>query len=61
METFDYDFYVHRNKLTALNKYGSRIDSERRVIGTDIWFDEFWRFHKDEHNKQANSCKMDKM
>ena len=51
MDAFDYNFYINRNKTVALNKYGSRIDSERRVIGTDIWFDEFWRFHKDKHDK----------
>ena len=44
---FDYDFYIKRNEQVAKEKYGSRLDKNRRVIGTNIWFDDWWRIHTD--------------
>lgn len=45
---FDRDFYIKRNREVAFALYGSRIDENRRVRGTNIWFDKEWRFHKGE-------------
>ena len=41
----DYNYYINRNKEIAYARYGNLIDKNRRVKGTDIWFDEFWRYH----------------
>lgn len=43
----DKDFYIKRNELTARKLYGDRLDENRRVKGTNIWFDSFWRIHVD--------------
>lgn len=45
-DKFDREFYIRRNKSVALELYGSRLDENRRVKGTDIWFDENWIFHR---------------
>lgn len=45
-DKFDREFYIQRNKSVALELYGSRLDENRRVKGTDIWFDENWIFHR---------------
>ena len=45
---FDYDFYIKRNEQVAKEKYGKLLDENRRVIGTDIWFDNCWRLHTDQ-------------
>ena len=42
---FDYDFYIKRNEQVARKKYGKRLDDNRRVVGTNIWFDDWWRLH----------------
>ena len=44
---FDYDFYIKRNEQVAMEKYGELLDENRRVIGTNIWFDDCWRIHTD--------------
>lgn len=40
-------FFIKRNEQTARQIYGDKIDNNRRVIGTNIWFDSFWRIHTD--------------
>lgn len=42
---FDYEYYVNRNKEIAYASYGDLIDENRSVVGTNIWFDKFWRYH----------------
>ena len=42
---FDIAFYVERNEQTARKLYGNRLDENRRVKGTNIWFDDWWRIH----------------
>ena len=44
---FDYDFYIKRNEQIAREKYGELLDENRRVVGTNIWFDDCWRIHTD--------------
>lgn len=44
-KNFNYKFYINCNKLIAYKRYGNLIDENRHVIGTTIWFDEYWRFH----------------
>lgn len=39
------EFYVEKNKQTAISIYGDRLDENRKVIGTNIWFDYYWRIH----------------
>jgi hypothetical protein len=33
--------------FVAKEKYGEWLDDNRRVIGTNIWFDDCWRIHTD--------------
>lgn len=42
---FDYNWYIERNHQIAYTRYGNLIDKDKRVAGTNIWFDEFWRYH----------------
>lgn len=44
---FDYDFYIKRNEQVVKEKYGEWLDDNRRVVGTNIWFDDCWRMHTD--------------
>ena len=46
-QPFDYDWYIERNKEIAMKQYGDRLDENRRVKGTNIWFDDWWRIHVD--------------
>lgn len=39
------EFYAKKNKQTAISIYGDRLDENRKVIGTNIWFDYYWRIH----------------
>lgn len=39
------NFYVEKNKQIAISIYGDRLDENRKVIGTNIWFDYYWRIH----------------
>ena len=39
------DFYIKRNEESARKLYGDLLDENRRVKGTDIWFDYVWRIH----------------
>lgn len=58
---FDIEYYVNRNRIAALNRFGSLLDSNRRVKGTDIWFDQNWVFHKgDDYGPSEKSEQMDK-
>ena len=43
---FDMSVFIKRNKENAINQYGELLDEKRRVRGTDIWFDGYWRMHK---------------
>lgn len=45
MKNFDSIPYINRNEETARQKYGEKLDEDRRVKGTKIWFDGYWRFH----------------
>ena len=45
---FDFDFYIKRNEQVAKEKYGEWLDENRRVVGTNIWFDDCWRVHTDQ-------------
>ena len=45
---FDVRGCVERNKSVAKELYGDKLDKNRRVVGTDIWFDDCWRIHKGE-------------
>lgn len=46
MNNFDPTLYIERNRKVAMERYGILLDENRRVSGTDIWFDDKWRFHK---------------
>lgn len=45
---FDYEWYIQRNKEIAMKRYGNLLDENRRVKGTNIWFDDYWRIHETE-------------
>ena len=40
--------FVKRNHDVAIARYRDLLDENRRVKGTDIWFDGYWRMHKGE-------------
>lgn len=40
---FDKLWYIERNKQVAMELYGDRLNANREVAGTDIYFDECWR------------------
>ena len=42
-KVFDEDYYIKRNKLVALEKYGNRLDKNKNIIGTNYCFDWAWR------------------
>lgn len=44
-ESYNYLGCVSRNEQIARERYGSLLTEDRRVEGTDIWFDEGWRMH----------------
>lgn len=46
MNNFDPIPYIERNRKVAMERYGVLLDDNGRVSGTDIWFDEEWRFHR---------------
>lgn len=41
--SFDYDFYINKNKETAIALYGDRLDENRNIVGTNFYFDSYWR------------------
>lgn len=45
MKNFDMAFYIKRNEEIAKRLYGNKLDETRRVKGTNIWFDSYWRIH----------------
>ena len=48
MGVFDVAFYVQRNKETAIRLFGNKLEENtRKVKGTSIWFDEFWRYNNE--------------
>lgn len=49
---FDPEPYIQRNRERALAHYGALLQEDRSVAGTDVWFDECWRFHRGDHNVQ---------
>lgn len=55
MNNFDPTPYIERNRKVAMERYGILLDENRRVSGTDIWFDDEWRFHKGEMNRRYNN------
>lgn len=42
----DFEFCIERNRQAVLERYGDRLDENRQVKGTGIWFDECWRIHE---------------
>ena len=42
----DKEKYIQRNKESALARFGDRLDDNRNVVGTDFYFDYFWRLRK---------------
>ena len=45
MKNFDPIPYINRNEEVARQKYGEKLDEDRKVKGTKIWFDGYWRIH----------------
>lgn len=44
--------FVKRNRAVAIARYRNLLDENRRVKGTDIWFDGYWRMHKGEFKEK---------
>ena len=40
---FDERYYIQRNKEVAMELYGNRLDADRNIVGTNYYFDRFWR------------------
>ena len=53
IEEYDYSRCVARNEQVARERYGSRLTEDRRVEGTDIWFDDGWRIHVGDKGKEG--------
>lgn len=53
IEEYDYFRCVTRNEQIAKERYSSRLTEDRRVEGTDIWFDESWRMHIGDKEKEG--------
>lgn len=51
-ESYSYLGCASRNEQVARERYGSRLTEDRRVEGTDIWFDEGWRMHVGDKEKE---------
>lgn len=51
MNMMDKSKYINRNKESALARYGDRLDDDRNVVGTDFYFDYFWRLRKRRKNE----------
>ena len=43
---FDIELLVEIHRQTAISLYGNMLDKNKNVIGTDLYFDEFWRLRK---------------
>lgn len=48
----DINACIEQNKQTAIELYGDRIDNNKHVKGTDIWFDYAWRIHVGKKGEQ---------
>lgn len=44
--SFDYDFYINKNRETAIALYGDRLDENRNIVGTNFYFDSYWRLRE---------------
>lgn len=53
MKRINEEFYVKRNEESARERYGDLLDENRRVKGTDIWFDWRWRIHVGESKYES--------
>lgn len=53
MKRINEEFYVKRNEESARERYGDLLDENRRVKGTDIWFDWRWRIHVGESKHES--------
>ena len=51
LEAYNYSRCIARNEQIARERYGSLLTEDRRVEGTDIWFDEGWRMHVGDKEK----------
>ena len=52
LEAYDCSRCIAINEQIARERYGSRLTEDRRVKGTDIWFDEGWRMHVGDKEKE---------
>lgn len=43
---FDREYYIERNRQVAIEMYGDKLTEDRKVKGTNIWFDHCWRYHE---------------
>ncbi len=43
---FDVDLCIETHRQSAIKLFGDKIDENKNVIGTDLYFDEFWRLRK---------------
>ena len=48
LKPFDWEYCIQRNKEVAMKRYVNLLDKNRQVKGTNIWFDDCWRIHKEE-------------
>lgn len=53
---FDREFYINRNKEIAVHLYGDLLDENKKVRGTDIWFDDAWRLHQGSKEEVAETA-----
>lgn len=55
--SFDVALSVEIHRQSAIEVFGDRLDENRNVIGTDLFFDEFWRLIKRDYSMQCKTIK----
>lgn len=45
-EVFNKSIYIERNKQSAYDLFGDRINKNREIEGTEYYFDSMWRLCK---------------
>ena len=55
--SFDVALSVEIHRQSAIEVFGDRLDENRNVIGTDLFFDEFWRLRKRDYSMKCKTIK----
>ena len=45
-DAFEYSLVIEKNRKTAMDMYGDKLDENRNIVGTNYYFDSFWRLRE---------------